>query len=157
MTTNDEMATSDETIAVLNDLIETCKDGEYGFGLCAEYVDAPELRELLEHRTAQCRLAAEELQRQVVLLRGDPDFGGSVSGAAHRGWVSMRGTLAGYSDPMLLEECERGEDIALARYARALHARLPPNIDALIRTQFQGARANHDLVRSLKDRFAAAS
>lgn len=38
----------DEVISTLNDLIETCKDGEYGFRSCAEHADSSELLAFLE-------------------------------------------------------------------------------------------------------------
>ena len=37
----------------------------------------------------------------------------------------MRATLSTYDDKAVLEECERGEDNALARYRKALQKPLP--------------------------------
>jgi len=39
--------TNDEIISTLNDLIETLKDGEYGFKTCAEAVKDMELKQVL--------------------------------------------------------------------------------------------------------------
>jgi uncharacterized protein (TIGR02284 family) len=80
-----------------------------------------------------------------------------VAGALHRGWVSVKTALSTQDDKAVLEECERGEDAAVARYRAALKATLPFEVRALIERQAQGARRNHDEVRALRDRFAAVS
>ena len=121
---------TDKTISVLNDLIETCKDGEYGFQSSAEHVKNPELQQVFTARAAECRKGAEVLQAQVRQLGGEADEGGSASGAIHRGWVAVKGTLSGYGEKAMLEECERGEDTALARYRDALKEDLPPAVRA---------------------------
>ncbi len=142
----------DEVIARLNDLIEACKDGEYGFRACAEHVHSGELRTLLERRAAESEQAAKELQAQVALLGGEPDTGGSASGALHRGWVAARGKLAGYSDLAMLTECERGEDVALARFRKALACELPTGVKSVVERLYQGVQHHHDEIRNLRDR-----
>ena len=145
------------TIEVLNDLIETCKDGEYGFEQCAEHADSVKLKAVFRQRAQECRVAAQELQIEVVRAGGEADTGGSVSGALHRGWVSVRGVLPGKDDLAMLEEAERGEDHALARYRKALEASLPPELRNLVQRQMIGAQRNHDQVRVLRDQFRAAA
>jgi uncharacterized protein (TIGR02284 family) len=51
---------------------------------------------------------------------GKAEDSGSVAGAVHRGWVSVRDALSGTSDQAILDECERGEDVALSRYRKAM-------------------------------------
>ena len=148
---------TDKTISVLNDLIETCKDGEYGFQSSAEHVKNPELQQVLTARAAECRKGAEVLQAQVRQLGGEADEGGSASGAIHRGWVAVKGTLSGYGEKAMLEECERGEDAALARYRDALKEDLPPNVRAVVERQYEGVKRNHEQIRTLRDRARAAT
>ena len=144
--------TNKEVIAKLNELIETCKDGEYGFRACAEHVSSDELRSLLNGRAGDCEQGAKELQSQVALLGGEADTSGSASGALHRGWVAARGKLAGYTDLAMLSECERGEDVALARYRKALECDLPTGVKSVVERQFQGVQRNHDQIRNLRER-----
>ena len=146
-----------DTVATLNDLIETSNDGAYGFRQCAEHAGAAELRTLLRQRADDCRRAAKELQAQVEQLGGEPDRGGSATGALHRGWVSVRSALSGSSDEAMLAECERGEDTALARYREAMQQPLPPAVKAIVERQLQGVKRNHDQIRNLRDRFKAAA
>ena len=135
----------------LNDLIENCKDGEYGFQTCAEHAKSGELKQFFARRAQECATAAQELQSLVARFGGVPDTGGSATGAVHRGWVAVRGTLALNDDKAMLNECERGEDASLARYRSALEEVLPPEVEEIVRRQYQGAKRNHDEVKRLRD------
>jgi uncharacterized protein (TIGR02284 family) len=79
-----------------------------------------------------------------------------VAGALHRGWVSVKTALTSQDDKAVLEECERGEDSAVAQYRKALKQPLPPAIRVLVERQAQGAQRNHDEVRDLRNRYRAA-
>jgi uncharacterized protein (TIGR02284 family) len=142
---------NDDIIDTLNNLIETCKDGEFGFRSCAEYAKGSELKRFLEERATQCARAAADLQRMVVQSGGNAEDGGSASGAMHRGWVAVKGKLAGYTDLAMLEECERGEDTALERYREALDEPLPALIRSQVEQQYEGVKRNHAQVRRLRD------
>lgn len=141
----------------LNELIENCKDGEYGFRSTAEHTQTLEVKHIFETRAEGCRQAAVELQRLVTQLGGDAAERGTMAGAAHRGWVAVKGTLAGYSDLQMLEEAERGEDTALARYREALEEDLPPDVRVVVERQYDGVKMNHAQVRALRDRARATA
>jgi uncharacterized protein (TIGR02284 family) len=138
-------------VDILNTLVETSKDGEYGFKTCAEHARSPELKQFFARRAQECSTAAQELQSLVVRFGGKPDTGGTVSGALHRGWIAARGTVALNDDKAMLNESERSEDAAVARYRSALEKQLPPEVDAVVRRQFQGVQRNHDEVKRLRD------
>lgn len=147
-----------EIIAALNELIETCKDGEYGFRSCAEHARSTTLQTLLNRHADECRQGAAELQALVAQRGGRAEDGGSASGALHRGWVSLKGTLAGHSDVAMLEEVERGEDVAIERYRDVLQrATLPADVLAVVQRQYDGLKHNHLEMRSLRDQARAAS
>lgn len=140
-----------DIIDTLNKLIENCKDGEYGFQACAEHVHSTELRQTFATRAAECRQSAGELQTLVRTLGGKAEDDGTAAGAVHRGWVSVKGKLAGFSDVAMLEECERGEDAALGRYRKALEKDLPADVRSLVQRQCDGAQRTHDQIRALRD------
>lgn len=140
-----------DVVDVLNDLIENAKDGQFGFMKCAERVKSLQLRETLNRRATDCQQAVAELQSLVVQYGGEPAEHGTVAGALHRGWVTLKDALTLDSDHAVLEECERGEDAALARYRKALKAELPADVRAVISRQMAGAQANHDQVKMLRD------
>jgi uncharacterized protein (TIGR02284 family) len=152
-----QTADKDDTIDTLNVLIESCRDGEYGFTACAEHVKAQDIKTLLMRHADECRVAAAELAAQIRVLGGEPDDGGTTSGALHRGWVSVRGTLSGYTDLAMLNECERGEDAAVARYRKALKENLPLAIRNLVERQALGAQRNHDQIKAMRDALKATS
>lgn len=142
---------NDDAIDILNDLVQNCKDGEYGFQTCADHAGSADLKQFFMRRALECQQAAQELQGLVRRLGGTPDTSGTASGAVHRGWVALRDTLALNDDKAMLEECERGEDRAVARYRAALERGLPLEIDEVVRRQMQGTQRNHDEVKRLRD------
>ncbi len=145
-----------DVVDVLDDLLESCRDGEYGFRASAERAESPELKTLFLRHASECAAAAAELEREVRNHGGEPSSGGTMSGALHRGWVSVKAALSTNDDKAVLEECERGEDAAVARYRKALQSPLPASVRAIVERQAQGAQRNHDEVKALRDRFQAA-
>jgi uncharacterized protein (TIGR02284 family) len=142
------------TVSVLNDLIETSKDGEQGFLKAAEDATDPKLKTLFAGRAEECARAVRELQARVVQLGGKPEDRGSVTGALHRGWVDVKSALSSRDNHAILAECERGEDVAKKRYREALDKDLPADVRALVELQFQGVIQNHDRIRDLRDQYA---
>ena len=140
-----------DVIDALKDLVECCKDGEYGFRESAEQVDRADLKATLLRRADDCRSAAQELNDLVRQCGGSPEEGGTAMGAMHRGWVAVKATLSTYDDKAVMEECERGEDNAKARYRKALEKPLPPHIRQVVERQMQGVQRNHDQVKMLRD------
>ena len=144
-------ADSIETVETLNDLLATCNDGELGFTEASENTKSGSLQPLFLRRAGECRSAASELHQQIARLGGKAAEGGTTSGKLHRGWMQVRGTLGGLSDLALLNECERGEDAALARYHKALKQVLTTDVRQLVERQAAGAQRNHDQIKSLRD------
>lgn len=147
----------DDVIDTLNDLIETCKDGESGFLTCAEDIKRVELKEMFRKAAMRCAEAARELQTEVQRLGGKPERSGSFAGSVHRRWVDVRSAITGRDDAQVLAECERGEDVAKESYQNALKKDLPANIRAIVERQYQGVLEHHDAVRSLERAAKAAS
>jgi uncharacterized protein (TIGR02284 family) len=147
----------DDVVDALNDLAECCKDGEYGFRACAEQAKREDLKSVFLQRADDCRRGAQELYEQIRACGGKVDEGGSAAGAMHRGWVAVKATLSTYDDKAVLEEAERGEDNAMARYRKALKQPLPANVKLVVERQMQGVQRNHDQIRMLRDQFRAAS
>ena len=69
--------------------------------------------------------------------------------------MAVRGSLTGYSDQAMLDECERGEDAALARYRKALKEELPEQLMTLVQRQEMGVQRNHDQIKALRDQHKA--
>jgi uncharacterized protein (TIGR02284 family) len=147
----------DEKIAsVLNDLVETSRDGAAGFFTCAEGATDPMLKAFFVTRTQQCDEAVRELNVEVVHHGGKPVEHGSAAGALRRAWTNIRTAVASNDNLAVLEECESAEDVALAAYRKALLEDLPDHVRTLVQKQCDGAKANHDRVHTLRDEQRAA-
>ena len=147
-----------EAISILNDLIETSKDGQEGFKSCAEDIKHPELKALFAKRSADCAAAAAELQAQVRALGGDPETSTSVAGDLHRRWVDVKSVFTGKDEEAVLNEAERGEDHALKAYKEALEKISKHNlvgIRDLVERQYNGVQRNHDQVKALRNQARA--
>jgi uncharacterized protein (TIGR02284 family) len=142
---------------VLKDLVECCKDGEYGFRECADQAKDQSLKSTFLQRADDCRRGAQELNECLRRYGKDTEDSGSTMGAMHRGWVSIKSKLTTYDDKAVLEEAERGEDNAKARYMKALQKNLPDDVRQVVQRQYEGVQRNHDQVKMLRDQFRAAS
>ncbi|NEX61060.1 PA2169 family four-helix-bundle protein [Noviherbaspirillum galbum] len=140
-----------DVVSTLNDLIETCKDGEEGFRNCAENISDSELKSYFTNRAQRCSTAAAELQDVVEEYGGKPETSSSISSALHRRWVDIKSAVTGKDDESILNECERGEDVAKRSYENALSKDLPDEVRSLVERQYQGVMQNHDQVKSLRN------
>lgn len=147
---------NDDVISTLNDLIETCKDGEEGFRTCAEDIKDTQMKSFFTSRAQSCAEAAAELQQEVRALGGNPETSSSISGALHRRWVDIKGLVTGKDDEAILNECERGEDVAKRSYETALGKSLPANIKSIVERQYNGVLKNHDQVKAMRNQVRAA-
>ncbi|HXG67333.1 MAG TPA: PA2169 family four-helix-bundle protein [Blastocatellia bacterium] len=148
---------NDKVISTLNDLITTCRDGQNGFQEAAENVKSADLKSFFLQVSQERAQFVGELQREVRSLGGDPDKSGSASGALHRAWMDIKGSLTGRDDEAILNECERGEDSAVNAYQDALKENLPANINTIVERQFRSVKSVHDRVKSLRDARSATS
>jgi uncharacterized protein (TIGR02284 family) len=144
-----------KVVSTLNELIETSRDGEKGFALAAKESKDPSLTAFFSEGEQSCRVAARELQEEVSKLGAQPEDSGSAAGAVHRGWVSLKAAVSRRDDKAILEECEKGEDYAKARYAEALKMDIPEPLRSLVDRQYRGVLQNHDRVRDLRNQYRA--
>ena len=144
------MAANDDAVSTLNNLIETCKDGQNGFQTAADGVARGELKTLFHSYAQQRSKFAGELQNEVRRLGGDPEKAGSVAATLHRGWINIKSAVTGKDDNAVIAECERGEDSAVRNYQDALNSNLPENVRSIVQQQFTQVKEAHDRIRSLE-------
>jgi uncharacterized protein (TIGR02284 family) len=137
---------------VIDNLIETLKDGQQGFKEAAEGVKDPQLKSLFSDYSRQ-------RARFLVELRGkaqspdqrEPDVSGSAAGALHRGWINLKSVLSKGDDHAILAECERGEDSAVEEYQKALNNGLSAPVREIVSRQYTEIKATHDRIRDMRD------
>jgi len=140
--------------SVVDELIQTCRDGEQGFRNAAEAVEDPAAQRLFRTYADQRAQFAAELQAEASRLGGDPERSGSIAGTLHRGWMDVKSAATGGRLSSIAAEAERGEDSAKKAYEKALRASLPPDLHALVERQHAQVKQAHDQVRALRDRAA---
>jgi uncharacterized protein (TIGR02284 family) len=146
-----------DAISVLEELIETCKDGQKGYLEAATHVKRSDLRTFFNEQSLERARFAGELDAELIRLgKGDKKVSGSVAGTLHRAWVDTKVSLGG-GDKTVLDWLEHGEDRAKDAYQKAVTADLPENVAQIVRRQAASVLAAHDKVKSLRDTAEAAA
>ena len=81
---------------------------------------------------------------------GTPIECGTTGATIRRGWVRVKGAIGANSELSLLEDCERGEEAAVALYREAMQRNLPPDVRDLVERQAASAQQSHDQLRVLR-------
>lgn len=149
------MVDHNDVIAILNELIETSKDGEEGFRSSEENVEDARLKDFFLSRSKEVGASVLELQGLVRSLGGVPVNATSIGGTLHRRWMDIKTALTANDNVAVLNETERGEDFALAAYRNALEIGLPEEIKAVVLRHLDGVKRNHDLVKQLREIYKA--
>jgi uncharacterized protein (TIGR02284 family) len=140
--------------STLKHLIQVCKDGQEGFAKAAEAVKNANMKAVFSKYSLQRAKFAGELEAELLQLgEEDPQKeGSSVAGALHRGWIDLKSALSSGKPHAILEEAERGEDVAKKAYKEALEQDdLPANVREIIARQAAGVQEGHDETKALRD------
>lgn len=149
--------TNENTISILNNLIETCKDGQQGFKDAAEGTENSELKKTFYDYSQQRSKFAGELQELVRGMGGEPEDSASFTGSIHRGWINIKSAVTGQDETAILNECERGEDVAVKQYKEALEETMPENVSEVVRRQYADIQAAHDTIKGMRNSSRAAN
>jgi len=135
------MAVEIETL--IDDLIQTCRNGEAGYRLAAERVKDRHLADVFQRYSQQRAQFAAELAVELVRLGGSP----TAAGAAATDWQAFAHLLDGSRPTALMEEIRRREGETLGRYERALEALRPSELRSLVMRQYEQVHAARSQVR----------
>jgi uncharacterized protein (TIGR02284 family) len=136
-------------IDVLNSLIEICKDGEAGYRAAGDAVEHADMRTLFHMYAQQRAHFGSELNNEVLRRGGEPAQSGHLAASLHRGWIDLKSDVVHQGEASIIDECERGEDVALLAYEEALKKHLPQDLMDLVQTQFGEVRHAHETLRGL--------
>ncbi len=140
---------------VSKDLVETLRDGQEGFAKAAEKLvdsDTPEIAATFQRFSQQRSQFASELEEMGKAYGDDVEESSSVTGAVHRGWISVKDALTGSSPDAVLKAAQTGEDHAVSEYQKALDADLSDGLRTVVDRQYQDVVAARDEVATLASR-----
>ena len=143
---------NDDTMKVLNDLVQSSEDSKNGFVEAAHDATKPELKCFFQRRSGDCETAVAELQALVQSLGGAPNTVDKSAVAADRDWSKMK-PVVGNVNLYTLAEVEHAENRAEAAYVKALSTVLPQSIRSVVQRQYNGAVRNHDHIRGLRNAY----
>ena len=138
-----------DIVVVLNELIQTNKDSEKLFAYATGDVLNIGYKATFARYSRQRAGFARALQSAVLRLGGDPIGNGTVMGAVLQGWMDIKSAVAVREDLAILQEVERGEDVAKKHYESALQKSLSDDVRALLERQLESVRECHDRIRLL--------
>ncbi len=141
---------ADETLNLINDLIQTCKDGETGYIHAAGVASDPRLKAYFSEQSLERARFGGELRVEAERLGDKPEASGTVSAVLHRVWFETKATI-GLGDQSILNSVEQGEDRAKKDYEKALSSQLPNDLRAIIQRQAESVIKAHDYVRDMRD------
>lgn len=134
--------------AVLNHLIESCKDGTRGFEHAAELVTDPALKTLFTDLARTHARIASELVPHAERLGGGAASDGTAAASLHRRWMDVRSRISGHDDRTILAEAHRGETLTIAAFKDSLDGVLPSSVRDVVERQYAELRGAHgDLER----------
>ena len=139
---------------VTKDLMTILKDGIDGFTKGAEKLTEtkqPALASTFRKYADQRAAYYAELEKLAAGYGDDIEPSGSVVAGIHRGWMAVKDAMSGSSAEGVLDAAEQGEDKAKSSYEDALKDGVSAGLAVVIRRQYEGVRAGHDEVRSLRD------
>jgi len=136
--------------AVLNHLIETCKDAERGFRHIAEQAADPVLKSLFLDIASQRERFAADLLPHAQRLGGASTHEGTTAGTLHRTWIDLRSAISRGDPVAAMHEAERGEHFSRGVYRSALDGLLPPTARELVEAQYAELRKTADRLRGLE-------
>lgn len=146
------MKEQSEIVSIIDELIETLRDGEEGFRQAADGVKDPQLKSIFNEYSRQRSRFVTDLQDQVQSLgETEPETSSSVAGALHRGWINLKSALTRGDDHAILAECERGEDSAVEQYQKAMNDDLAAPVREVVSRQYTEIKKAHDHIKSLRD------
>ena len=136
--------------AVLNHLIETCKDAERGFRHVAAHASDPAVKSLFLDIASQRERFAADLLPYAQRLGGANAHEGTAAGTLHRTWIDLRSAIFRNDPVAIVHEAERGETFSRGVYEDALDGLLPPTARELVEHQYAELRRTAERLRELE-------
>ena len=139
---------------VTRNLVKTLENGKEGFTRAAEKLaesERPDMARLFTEFAEQRATFAQDLRSMAASYGDETPDSGSMAGAIHRGWMSVKDALSGSDPGAVLDAAEQGEDHAVSEYEGSLAAEISQGLRLVLERQYLEVKKAHDTVRSLRD------
>lgn len=148
-----------KTIDALNTLIQINNDRLEGYDTAGNETEEQDLKDFF-HKLSQTSIRCKkELADEVIRIGGTPTESTKITGKFFRVWMDVKAALSGKDREAILNSCEYGEDVAIETYEEVLKDEsedLDSTQQTIIREQLAWLKADHDIVKSMRDMAVAA-
>lgn len=144
----------EESIDVLNTLIEINNDRIEGYQTASKETEEADLKNLFFHLAQTSKKCKQELVSEVHRLGGKVEQGTTIAGKFFRVWMDFKAALTGNDRKTVLESCEFGEDKILDTYNDVIkhhHEDLNNEQKLMLNHHRSLIKADHDKVKMLRD------
>lgn len=148
----DQMMLNSAAADALQDLLEVIRDSEQGYRRSAEEITDRDLRSAFTDLADKRADQAQELEQLITKSGGTiAGRGPSLSGTAHRLFVSLRAAISRNDRLAIISEIARGESYAEGQIDRLLRIDLAPDIKDTIQRLHRSVRESRDAFRRQRD------
>ena len=135
--------------AVLNHLIESCRDAERGFRHAATLVTHWTMRSEFKHAADLRAQFAINLLPHAHRLGGASTADGTAGASIHRHWMDAKILLSGHDDRSVLTEARRGDRATVLAFKGAVEGDLPATVRDLVEQQYAELCLSHERLDEL--------
>lgn len=139
---------------LLNDLILINNDRVVGYQKAIEELkkEDNDLKLLFQEKVNQSNEFKTELTQKVIETGHEVVTGTTNAGKIYRVWMDVKAFFGGSERKVVLDNCEDGEDAALAAYNDALTTEgLSTEIRSLITNHHAALKISHNRIKALRD------
>ena len=129
--------------AVLNHLIESCRDAERGFRHAATLVTHWTMRSEFKHAAGLRAQCAIDLLPHAHRLGGAATAEGTAGASMHRHWMDAMSLLSGHDDRSILTEARRGDSVTVLAFKNAVAGELPATVRDLVEQEYSELCQSH--------------
>ena len=148
------MSLTEKQARILNDLILINNDSVEGYQKAMEELknEDSDLKLLFQEKVNQSNEFKTELTEEIETTGHKVETGTTNAGKIYRIWMDVKAFFGGSDRKVILDNCEDGEDAALAAYNDALTSEgLNTGVRSLITKHLAALKISHDRIKALRD------
>lgn len=148
------MIVTEKQAQILNDLVLINNDRVVGYEKAMEELkkEDSDLKLLFQEKVNQSNGYKTELSAEIIKTGHKVETGTTNAGKIYRVWMDVKAFFGGSDRKVVLDNCEDGEDAALAAYNDALSSEgLATDVRSLLTNHLAELRISHDRIKALRD------